>query len=412
MRFPQTLSSEFPNDNPKLHQGASWLCLDPLSAPRPVARPDVVSKAALKAALPAMPVPATPLPANALKSEPISLDSTLLPPASAETDQFVSRFITRLLDPKRTGPRPNSDGAPRMASIAQFMLDELPSYKLRRSPSQIPPPPQHVFLNSTPPQALAEDFSELCESEMPSEAPRGQALHSEIRAIKPAQPVLLDSALPSADSALDVVEAKFVAMDEQWVPVVLQAQDVDMAELCLPVVLRSEHVELAMVSQSVAAPLEQVVAALAVEVAVVESSAPARLESAELGAYESFVAALSDVLLQQGATRGAALVRALIEQSRLELNVVGETLVQQLSAAGIGSERGEQFVVSAAFAEAACAWRAVLRGDCSEFAGADTLDQWATALLVALLPCELTSKEIRKQLRRRGVAAFGMLAAA
>jgi hypothetical protein len=205
-------------------------------------------------------------------------------------------------------------------------------------------------------------------------------------------------------------------MDEQSVPLVLQAQDVDMAELCLPVVLRSEHVELAAVRESVAPSREQIESAVksvqAVEIAAVESSAPVTSETTEVGAYESFVAALSDVLLQQGATRGAALVSALLEQPRLELSAVGETLLQQLTAAGIGNEHGDQFVVSPGFAQAASAWRAVLQGDCSEFAGADTLDQWATTLLVALLPSELTSKEIRKQLRRRGVAAFGMLAAA
>ncbi len=345
MRFPQTLSSEFPNDNPRLHQGASWLCLDPLSAARPVARPDAVAKSALTLALPARPAAASAYPAPGRPK----VNSTLLPPAGEETDQFVHRFVSLLTAPRGTGPRTEAEVAPHIASIAQLMLAGLPTYRVRRSPSQVPPPPQHVYLQAVPAQSPEVG---------PSTEVEPSAAHSEIREIRPVTYVPLDASLPGGDSPLQVVEAKFAVMDEHWMPIVLQLEYVPMAAFdASPIVVA------------------QVEPILTAEAPTVQGDPAPIANPTELSAYDSFVAALSDVLLQQGATRAAAMVGTLLEQSRVDGNTLGETLVQQLSAAGIGSLRGDQFALSPAFAEAASAWRAVLRGKSSEFAGADTLDQ-------------------------------------
>lgn len=135
--------------------------------------------------------------------------------------------------------------------------------------------------------------------------------------------------------------------------------------------------------------------------------------AAESAAYDSFVAALSAVLLQRGATRGAAVIGSLLEGARVETNALGETLVQQLSQAGIGEQRGEQFLVDPGFAQAAHGWKTLLSAESEDFSScAETLDDWATRLVGALLPNPAPVKDIRRELRRKGVAAFGMLAAA
>jgi hypothetical protein len=61
------------------------------------------------------------------------------------------------------------------------------------------------------------------------------------------------------------------------------------------------------------------------------------------------------------------------------------------------------------------AWRAVLKGVSEDLSacGAQTLDRWAAELLATALGLPAGRvEELRRELRRRGVAAFGMLAQA
>jgi hypothetical protein len=156
--------------------------------------------------------------------------------------------------------------------------------------------------------------------------------------------------------------------------------------------------------------VEPQVAAVAVGT---ESSSVASTDAELTSVYDRFVAALSAVLLQRGATRGAAVVGSLLEGSRVEATTLGETLVQQLCSAGIGEQRGEHFWVASEFAQVASGWKALLCDESADFSScAETLDDWATRVVGALLPSPAPAKDIRKELRRKGVAAFGMLAAA
>ncbi len=459
LRIPSE-SNEFPNDNPALHQGASWICLDPLAAPRLVARPAVIAKAVALAPQVSTPVAPSDRPR-----------STLLPPPSspaeaaalAETDEFVARFLARVtlppaprvpeeaLSPERS--RRVEGGSVRMAPIAQFMLDELPSYKVRRAAASVPPPPAHVFAElsvTLVPGALSvSEASEsslrldplpmdvdsplaLVESLFPpaldefgaaaSAAPmelawRAESLWSVLAPVPHAYRVFgWDSTPPkplvhaelvagSASTEIVPVEAAVAAEDDESI-------DESASSAEDPVI---EVVQLMEVAPTPEAPAVEDVAA--VPAALTEAPAvasvvqPTRSEAASV--YETFVGALSAVLLQRGATRGAAVIGSLLEGTRVDVDALGETLVQQLSSAGIGEQRGEQFLVDSGFAQTATGWKTLLSAESEDFSScAETLDDWATRVVGALLPNPVPAKEIRKELRRKGVAAFGMLAAA
>ncbi len=60
---------------------------------------------------------------------------------------------------------------------------------------------------------------------------------------------------------------------------------------------------------------------------------------------------------------------------------------------------------------AAAAWQAILRGESEDFSacGASTLDEWCSMLVAAALGEPARSDSLRRELRRRGVAAFGLI---
>jgi len=60
---------------------------------------------------------------------------------------------------------------------------------------------------------------------------------------------------------------------------------------------------------------------------------------------------------------------------------------------------------------AAAAWQAILRGESEDFSacGAATLDEWCSVLVAAALGEPARADSLRRELRRRGVAAFGLI---
>jgi hypothetical protein len=104
-------------------------------------------------------------------------------------------------------------------------------------------------------------------------------------------------------------------------------------------------------------------------------------------AYSIFVAALTDVALGFGADP--------VGVDRLR-GMLGETRVDGLSA-----DAGTR------------AWRNIIRGQAEDFSecGARTLDEWA-ADVVAHVVGGARTDAIRRELRKRGVAAFGFMAEA
>ncbi len=119
MRFRPHVASEFPNDNPALHQGARWVCLLPTAAPRAVRRP-------LSAELRQLTAPVNTADGS-VSAQAVSATDIIAPaPAvSAPNGTMSTQSVSA------------SDGS----AVAQFVSssDSLPS-EVRREESSVPPP--------------------------------------------------------------------------------------------------------------------------------------------------------------------------------------------------------------------------------------------------------------------------------
>jgi hypothetical protein len=135
--------------------------------------------------------------------------------------------------------------------------------------------------------------------------------------------------------------------------------------------------------------------------------------SRELDAFQRFVQAMARVALAEGATQLAAELPSLLGEARLRPSTLSESAQRALRARGYlhadGRAASERFVCIAS------AWRGVLEGSCADIAscGDKTLDEWGSDLLAALLGrAPSGGEELRRALRRAGVAAFGVRDAA
>jgi hypothetical protein len=119
--------------------------------------------------------------------------------------------------------------------------------------------------------------------------------------------------------------------------------------------------------------------------------------------FAEYVQAVVEVVLEAGATRAAAAIPALLD---------GKVRADDFDAATTGEA---SLVPSAEFQATVSTWRRVLRGEPADLAecGAAMLDQWTAEFVAALIGAPSTRlDDLRRQLRRKGVAAFGMLARA
>ena len=129
--------------------------------------------------------------------------------------------------------------------------------------------------------------------------------------------------------------------------------------------------------------------------------------------FEAFVAALAAILAERAATRAAANVGALLGRARLARDAFDAGTKKVLVARGILDAKTSR--PTPEFSVVAHAWREVLDGSSADLSacGSTTLDVWGAELLAALLGIPRDrADELRRALRQRGVAAFGMLAAA
>jgi hypothetical protein len=144
---------------------------------------------------------------------------------------------------------------------------------------------------------------------------------------------------------------------------------------------------------------------------LVESAPVRRPEPAT--PFERFVDAVAAVALNRGATRAAVAVSALLTHGRLTQGGVDPALLAELARRKILAPGGGH--ASPEFALATSAWRAVLDGTGGDLAGCGsaTLDAWSAELLAALTNAPRAEvPELKRELRRAGIAAFGMLAVA
>jgi len=124
--------------------------------------------------------------------------------------------------------------------------------------------------------------------------------------------------------------------------------------------------------------------------------------------FTILVCTLADVAVGAGAPYVASVLPALLLEGRLDEAVPGEAAAA-LRAAGIVDAEG---VVTEGFGARTRAWRSLLRGTSDDFdaCGGVMLDEWAADLLARLLGAPARATLLRRDLRERGVAAFGLAA--
>ena len=141
--------------------------------------------------------------------------------------------------------------------------------------------------------------------------------------------------------------------------------------------------------------------------------APASAES-EADPFAQFVRTLVEVAHEAGCARAAALLPALLEGGKVDDGALGEATIDALVMAGVLARAPGALVAGEQFRKTADAWRAVLRGDCNDLSdcGSRMLDEWAADLVARLIAAPAKTEQLRRELRTRGVAAFGLVLAA
>jgi hypothetical protein len=129
-------------------------------------------------------------------------------------------------------------------------------------------------------------------------------------------------------------------------------------------------------------------------------------------AFAHFERALSRVLLAQGATRSAAILPKLLRLEALAGDCLTKDVQLTLQSRGYLDGGGRY---SQKYRDLCSAWSAVLLGSSQDFSacGTTTLDRFGAELLAALLAVPATrADDLRRELRKSGIAAFGILEAA
>jgi hypothetical protein len=130
-------------------------------------------------------------------------------------------------------------------------------------------------------------------------------------------------------------------------------------------------------------------------------------------AFESFARVLEDVALASGAdARAVGCLRALLGRARLDGIALDEPLTEALVAGALVVRTDRGPVRAPGLTSIVLAWQGILRGESEDFGpcGGATLDEWSANLVARVLGLATRTEGIRRELRRRGVAAFGFLA--
>jgi hypothetical protein len=129
--------------------------------------------------------------------------------------------------------------------------------------------------------------------------------------------------------------------------------------------------------------------------------------------FETFVQVLEDVMRGLGADDAAtAGLHALLGKSRLDGISWSNSAVEALASGKLLDLTDSGLQRSEALTNRVLAWRGILRGESEDFGacGGATLDEWAADVVARALGNPARAEGIRRELRRRGVAAFGLVA--
>lgn len=383
--FEPSWSAEFPNDNPALHDGASWLCLHVCGAPRAVTRPRPVN---VRSDVPHGEVPSLQVTAasnqeahgndkGAVMSAQGSIRSEEegwnAPPEAAPTAGW-----------DEDGPGPQVDEC---VAVTAGVDEDARSALLD----------EHVAatagLDEEARAVLLDERVEMTAG-LDDDASRAVSLEALTLSLEPElSPFAGGHATSSQPLELDAMDfVTTLASDDA----VFDFDGDDATGVLPPVML--DPTAMLDVKQS---------AELAASAEEAEPAATPDL-------FAAYVAAAVEVALATGHTRAAAVLPMLLESAELDVSTLTEDACTRLVAAGVLHSSDGGLRPSDAFSFTAAAWRSVLRGATSDFSacGDSTLDGWTADLLKAFGVGQGTATDVRRELRRRGVAAFGMLLAA
>jgi hypothetical protein len=127
------------------------------------------------------------------------------------------------------------------------------------------------------------------------------------------------------------------------------------------------------------------------------------------------VGAIEQTACSFGASGEAiSLLRGLLGVTRLDTVEIHSALRGSLVNGGICSESPAGVARAERFTRQVLAWQDVLRETGEDFSacGTATLDEWSADLVARTLGGPTRADAIRRELRKHGVAAFGLLAAA
>jgi len=104
-------------------------------------------------------------------------------------------------------------------------------------------------------------------------------------------------------------------------------------------------------------------------------------------------------------------LRVLISEGRAPYAAFPTSAAGALAEGNIARLEGEELVASAAFLRVSAEWRRVLAGAGGDFSkcGARTFDEWSADFLARVLGTPTRFDWLKRELRRHGVAAFGLV---
>ncbi|MEZ4371566.1 MAG: hypothetical protein R3B07_12110 [Polyangiaceae bacterium] len=468
MRFRPYSSPEFPNDNHQLHLGASWVCLSTTGSPRAVMRapqqhdeqptlvpltplPPSVAERVAETAPPPSVVPSTKIPLppasivqSVMQRSADGLGFTICVPdpqlfnewdRPARTDelhlteapgpllsQLLERFdsisftVTEAYaaheELHEAAPETHRSIAPALlAQDDQSRADDVSGLEPVLEPEASVPPPVAELMDSLPPstpmnesQFEADDralSAELFEVLKTLEIIDSETEFSSVEAPPSgvhATPIISKSAV---DDLADAVAEALCAEYGVSPPALESAPQVHFPEASTQATLGETLEQTSAVAHSEPRPAAE------------QEPTPNAVAAPAPNHYSDFVGALCAVAMDSGATRAAAVLPRLLEGKLLDASALSDEIQASLEHAGIASLHGSCIEPSEAFKANASAWNRVLSGASDDLSACgDTLDGFAASLLGALLGPSSDPKQLRRELRKRGVAAFGMLSVA
>jgi hypothetical protein len=314
-----SLAAEFPNDNPALHCGAIWVCLEVTGA-----------AVAVREERPRLAPP-----------EPVALEPE---PAIAEPEPLIAEPEPVIAaTPALSAPEPEVE-----------LVSDVPVPMPVPVPDPIEPP-----MTFAPAAALIEVAA---------------SANVDLD-LDPERDIEVD-AIPEARISCVVPVGQDHSIDEDEGEIVVED---------LPPLDETASVEGVVVAESMVVP------------------------AATDDPYTILLSTLVDVALGAGSPYVASVLPALLFDGRLADGLPGD-VVQALAEANIASGAG----LSPTFVAQMNAWRAILLGTSDDFGacGAAMLDEWAADLVARLLGAPSRATALRRELRSRGVAAFGLVEAA